>query len=106
MTEELFKEREKVIQKRLKSISNRKYKIIWAIFVTLFYPFVVPCIRFRRMEGTFGETLGYWNTVMLFLITTVFIMSIGLYQFIDKIKKDKFDAEADLRRLKKGVHRG
>ncbi len=85
----------------MKSISNRKYKIIWAIFVTLFYLFVVPCIRFRRMESTFGETLGYWNTVMLFLITTIFIMSIGLYQFIDKMERDKFDAEADLKRLKK-----
>ena len=101
MNEEIFREREKLILKRIKSISNRKYQIIWAIFVTLVFPFIIPFVRLRRMEGTFGEMFGYWNAVIIFLTILVFLMSFLLYQFIDKMKRDQFDAASDLRMLLK-----
>ena len=101
MTETIFKEREKVIQKRLKSISNRKYQIIWAIFVTLFGPFIMPFMPLRRMRGTFGEMLGYWNTVLLFSGIMLPIMSYLIYKEYDKMVRDKFDTESELRLLKK-----
>ena len=101
MTEEIYNEKEKLIQNQLKKISNRKYQVIWAIFVTLVSPFIIPFVRLRRMEKTFGEMFGYWNAVMIFLVALIFLMSIVLYQVIDKMKRDKFDAESDLRFLKK-----
>lgn len=101
MDEKTFKEREQLILLRLKKISQKKYQVIWAIFVTLFSPFIMPYVRLRRMENTFGEELGYWNTVIIFMIALVFLMSITLYQVIDKMRRDTYDAERDLKLLKK-----
>ena len=50
MTEEIYNEKEKLIKNRLKKISNRKYQVIWAIFVTLVSPFIIPFVRLRSME--------------------------------------------------------
>ena len=101
MNENNFEEKERVIRERLKKISRRKYQIIWAIFVTLASPFLLPIIRFRRMEKSFAESMGYWNAAFMFLAILIFLMIIVLYDFIDKIKRDKFDAESDLRNLQK-----
>lgn len=85
----------------MKSIANRKHQIIWAILVTLVFPFIIPFVRLRRMEKTFGEMFGYWNAVMIFLVLLIFLMSFVLYQFIDRMKRDQFDAESHLIFLKR-----
>ena len=106
MTEAIFKEREKVIQKRLKSISNRKYEIIWAIFVTLLSPFIMPFIKAgnRWSRETISSSIGYWNSVLLFSGIMLPIMSYLIYKEYDKMVRDKFDTESELRLLKKELN--
>ena len=93
----------KLIQQRLHGISKGKYQIIWAIFVTIVSPFIMPFIKAgdRYSRETISSLIGYWNAVLLSAGIMLPIMSYLIYKEYDKMVRDKFDTEAELRLLKK-----
>lgn len=103
MTKEFFNEKEKLIQQTLHRISKRKYQIIWAIFVTIVSPFIMPFIKAgnKYSRETISSSIGYWNAVLLSAGIMLPIMSYLIYKEYDKMVRDKFDTEAELRLLKK-----
>lgn len=102
MTLDQIETQKKILQNELVKNSKRWYKIIWAIFVTLVSPFLIPFLSFRNMHGKNFESLfGYWNSVMVFGGGMLLVMIVPIYQEYDKMKRRKFDIEGDIRRLEK-----
>ena len=102
MIENQFFQKEKTLKDKLKKIHKRKLELLWPLFVMIFAPFGAPFLPMRRSNGlNFGETLGYWNTVLIFGVALGVLIPILVYQHFSQIKKDEFDIKRDLEILYK-----
>lgn len=103
MTEPEYLKQKQSLENQLKQNNKGKLKILWAVFVTLASPFLLPYFPTKHSSygKNFAESMGYWNAVLLFGGILLLIMPYLLYKEYDKMKKNKFDTERELRLLEK-----
>ena len=63
-SDENYKKRQ-FLERELQEISKKKLKIIWAIFVSILGPFLLPFFPMKKSIN-FATEIGYWNSVILF----------------------------------------
>lgn len=103
ITESEYLKRKQYFDYQLKQNNKIKLKLIWAIFVTLVGPLLMPFIKAgnRWSMETFSTTIGYENSVLLFGGIMIPIMSYLIYREYKNMIRTKFDIERDLRLLEK-----
>ena len=103
ITESEYIERKQYIDHQLKQNNKIKLKLIWAVFVTLVGPFLMPFMKTgdRWRRETFSTTIGYENSVLLFGGFMIPIMSYLIYREYKNMIRTKFNIERDLRLLEK-----
>ena len=99
MTSQKNDERKKFLEKKLKENAKKKLKIIWAIFVSIISPFLLPFLPMKKSVNL-ATGIGYWNAVMLFGITILILMPYLIYKEYDQMKRTKYDIERELKSLK------
>lgn len=93
-------ERENFLLKKLKENSKKKWSVLWAIFITVAAPFLLPLLPMKNV-GNLASGIGYWNAVLFFGAILLIVMPYWIYKEYDKMKKTKFDIERELKYLKK-----
>lgn len=103
ITESEYLKRKQYFDYQLKQNNKIKLKLIWAIFVTLVGPLLMPFMKAgnRWSRETFSTTIGYENSVLLFGGIMIPIMSYLIYREYKNMIRTKFDIERDLRLLEK-----
>ncbi len=99
MTSQKNDERKKFLEKKLKENAKKKLKIIWAIFVSIISPFLLPFLPMKKSVNL-ATGIGYWNAVMLFGIIILILMPYLIYKEYDQMKRTKYDIERELKSLK------
>lgn len=99
MTSQKNDERKNFLEKKLKENSKKKLKIIWAIFVSIICPFILPFFPTKKSVN-FATGIGYWNAVMLFGIMILIFMPYLIYKEYDQMKRNKYDIEREQKSLK------
>ncbi len=107
MTESDYLQQRQRLENRLKQNDRTKLKLLWAIFVTIIGPFLLPYLPLKRTYygENFSESIGYWNAVLMFSGFLLLIMPYLIYKEYDKMKRNKFDIIGDLESLEKEFRR-
>ena len=98
-SDENYKKRQ-FLERELQEISKKKLKILWAIFVSILGPFLLPFFPMRKSIN-FATEIGYWNSVILFSVALLITMPYLIYKEYDNIKRTQHDIERELKNLKK-----
>lgn len=103
ITESDYTKRKQYFENQLKRNNKIKLKLIWAVFVTLVGPLLMPFMKAgnRWSRENFSTTIGYENSVLLFGGFLIPIMSCLIYREYKNMIRTKFDIERDLRLLEK-----
>lgn len=91
--------KKKLLEKKLKENSKKKKSILWAIFVSILSPFLLPLFPMKKAVNLASE-IGYWNAVLFFGATILFLMPFLIYKEYDKMKRTQYDIERVLKNLK------
>ena len=107
ITELEYLKRRQYFENQLKQNNKIKLKLIWAVFVTLVGTFLMPFMKAgdRWSRETFSTTMGYENSVFLFGVFMIPVMSYLIYGEYKNMIRKKFDIERDLRLLEKEYHK-
>jgi prolipoprotein diacylglyceryltransferase len=92
-----------LLENRLKQNDKTKLNLLWAIFVSIVGPFIIPYLPTKRSSygNNFAESIGYWNAGLMFSGFLLLIMPYLIYKEYDKMKRNKFDIIGDLETLEK-----
>lgn len=91
--------KKKFLEKKLKENSKKKKSILWAIFISILGPFLLPLLPMKKAVN-FASEIGYWNAVLFFSITLLILMPFLIYKEYDKMKRTQHDIERELKNLK------
>ena len=98
-SDENYKKRQ-FLERELQEISKKKLKILWAIFVSILGPFLLPFFPMKKSIN-FATEIGYWNSVILFSVALLITMPYLIYKEYDNIKRTQHDIERELKKFKK-----
>ena len=98
-SDENYKKRQ-FLERKLQEISKKKLKILWAIFVSILGPFLLPFFPMKKSINLATE-IGYWNSVILLSVALLIKMPYLIYKEYDNIKRTQHDIERELKNLKK-----
>ena len=90
-SDENYKKRQ-FFERELQEISKKKLKILWAIFVSILGPFLLPFFPMKKSIN-FATEIGYWNSVILFSVALLITMPYLIYKEYDNIKRTQHDIE-------------
>ena len=96
-SDENYKKRQ-FLERELQEISKKKLKILWAIFVSILGPFLLPFFPMKKSIN-FATEIGYWNSVILFSVALLITMPYLIYKEYDNIKRTQHDIERELKNL-------
>lgn len=96
-----LQEQEKILAKTLAELPKEKWKI-WRLFALgIILPFVGPYVPMRK--GMLADRMGFENSALLFGVMLVIIIPIGCYIHFQKINYKIYDAEVDLKIIRRKI---